>query len=425
MGTIHACKSEQWQLDGEENQVPIGYVGLGAMGRELAARLINQHDLLVYDLDNEAIVRLEKEGATGAASLAAMGEQCDVVVLCLPKSGNVERALFDERGLASTLKPGSVVIDQTSGQPGQTRSFAERLAARGIAMVDAPVSGGVPLARAGSVTIMASGPDEDFAKARPILDAISSNVFHCGGPVGSGQALKAINNTVNSANRLATLEVAAIGRRLGLSLADMTEAFNSGPAKNFISEKMLVAMCEGKASTDFALALMVKDLDQGFDLAASHAASMPVCEAARAMLCAALKLTGEDARLEDVIPFMERLTGTSYVGETASRADEVGLSSRAAMALVSAALAACTRMAFAENLALAEKLGMEAERMAPAILSGSARSASAERLLAGENDPLVTDDMVESLSRLARIGSRFGIPMLMTNQVRSHCLALQ
>lgn len=403
----------------------IGYVGLGAMGRELAARLIGQHDLQVYDLDNEAIVRLEQAGAAGAASLSAMGETCDVVLLCLPKSANVERVLFDERGLASTMRPGTVVVDQTSGQPGMTRSFAERLAARGIGLIDAPVSGGVPLARAGAVTIMASGPEEHFARARPVLDAISCNVYHCGSPVGSGQALKAINNTVNTVNRLATLEVAAVGRRLGLSLAEMTQAFNNGEAKNFITEKMLVAMVEGTASTDFALALMVKDLDQGFDLAASQSAAMPISEAARALLCAALRLTGEDARLEDIVPFMERLTGASYTGDCASRADEVGLSAEAALALVGRALAACNRMGFAENLALAERLGMHGPHIAPAILSGSARSAMAEQLLGERPGVLVTPDMTEDLSRLARVGARFGVPMVMTNQVRAQCLAAQ
>lgn len=401
----------------------IGYVGLGAMGRELAARLVGAGKVLVYDLDRDAVARLEQEGADAAPSLAAMGEICDVVLLCLPKSANVERVLFDERGLASTLREGSVVVDQTSGQPGQTRAFAERLAQRGIGLVDAPVSGGVPLARAGSVTIMASGPDDDFAKVRGVLDAVSCNVYHCGDVVGCGQALKAINNTVNTANRLATLEVVAVGRRLGLSLVEMTAAFNEGEAQNFITEKMLPAMAEGRASTDFAMGLMVKDLDQGFDLAASQAAPMPISEAARSLLCAALRLTGDDARLEDIVPFMERLTGASYITDCASRADEVGLSREAALALVQRVLAACNRMAFAENLALAERLGMKGPNIAPAILSGSARSAAAEELLTGSPGDLVTPDTIEDLSRLARVGARFGIPMFMTNQVRAQCLS--
>ncbi len=208
----------------------------------------------------------------------------------------------------------------------------------------------------------------------------------------------------------------------------MAEAFNAGAAKNFITEKMLPAMVAGGASTDFALGLMVKDMDQGFDLAASQAAAMPISEASRALLCTALRLTGEDARLEDVIPFMERLTGASFLGECASRADEVGLSQSAAMELVCAALAACNRMAFAENLALARSLGMEGAKMAPAILSGSARSAAAESLLTGagegQDEAGLCGELAQTLSRLARVGARFGMPMFMTNQARSQCLAL-
>lgn len=402
----------------------IGYVGLGAMGRELALRLANRQKITVFDLDRAAIQRLEEAGATGAPSLAALGEECDAVILCLPKSANVERALFDERGLAATLKAGSIVIDQTSGQPGQTKAFAERLAKKGIDLVDAPVSGGVPLAKAGQVTIMASGPDAHLAKARPILDAISCNVFQCGDSVGCGQALKAINNTVNTANRLATLEIAAVGRRLGLSLGDLIEAFNRGAASNFITEKMLPAMNEGRASTDFALGLMVKDMDQGFDLAASQSCASPISEAARALLCAALQLTGEDARLEDIIPFMERLMSVSYTGDCASRADEVGLSRSASLELVEQALATCNRLIFAENLALAQSLGMKPGDIASAIRSGSARSEAAASLLIEETPPELDDRMLQSVSRLARVGARFGMPLFMTNQVRSQCLAM-
>lgn len=402
----------------------IGYVGLGAMGRELAGRLAGDHDLIVYDLDPGAVARLEGEGAKAAGSLAAMGGECDVVVLCLPKSANVERVLFDDSGLAAAMREGTIVVDQTSGQPGQTRAFAERLARRGITLIDAPVSGGVPLARSGSVTIMASGPADEMARARPVLDAISCNVFHCGDQVGDGQALKSLNNTINSANRAATLEIAAVGRRLGLDLAAMTEAFNKGAAQNFITEKMLPAMVEGTASTDFALALMVKDLNQAADIGAAQAMPMPISDTARGLFNAALRLTSDDARLEDLIPFMERLTGVSFTGECASRADEVGLSPEAAMRLVGEGLAICNRMTMAENLDLALAIGMQPEKFAPAMLAGSARSKAAEDLLA-EGGPAPAPDgaAVETLSRLSRIGARFSMPLLMTNQVRAQCLA--
>ncbi|WP_321793263.1 NAD(P)-binding domain-containing protein [Burkholderia pyrrocinia] len=413
----------------ESRSMKIGYVGLGAMGRALAGNLAGSHDLLVWDLNPTAIQTLVEQGARAAISLADIGANCDVVVLCLPKSDNVRDALFGSGGLAETLKPGTVVIDQTSGLPDDTRSFVAALSERGIGLVDAPVAGGVPAALAGQITIMASGSDTAFERAYPVLASISPKVFRCGQRVGDAQALKAINNMANAACRMMTLEVVAVGRKLGLTAVAMTEALNAGEARSFITERMLPAVVEGRSSTNFALGLMVKDLNQAALLGSTNALPMPISDVARGMVNAALNLLGEQSRLDDVVPFMESLTGAKFVGDAESNDRPLGdhVTEADALRLVTDSVAACNRFIMLENAALAVRVGLDVADFAPVINSGSASSAEAENLFDGllgrsRDIDRKVGQMLDCLTRLTQLGSGIGVPMLMTNQIRAQCL---
>lgn len=290
----------------------VGYVGLGAMGGALARRLVSDYSLFVWDLNKKAVDTLVAPGARTVDTLAELGRQCEIVILCLPKSSDVEKVVFGPGGLVEGLSAGKIVIDQTSGIPSQTAAFAERLARLGVALMDAPVAGGVPSALAGSVTIMTSGPDDVFARVEQVLTAISPKVYRASQRVGDGQAVKLINNTMNAGYRFATLELAALGRRLGLSLRAMTNALNQGWARNYSSRQLLPAVVEKRSSADFALALMVKDLNQTLSLATEFGVPMPISNLARGLLQLGLNTTGEDARLDDVVPFMEAVTKTRY-----------------------------------------------------------------------------------------------------------------
>jgi 3-hydroxyisobutyrate dehydrogenase len=136
-----------------------GYVGLGDMGGALARRLHLSRPLVVYDLSADALRRLVAKGATVAANLPALAEQCDTVFLCLPKSEHVRQVIFGEGGLLRAMKPGTMLIDQTSGDPKETRDMAQLLAVNGITLVDAPVSGGPQGAEAGTIAIMVGAVD--------------------------------------------------------------------------------------------------------------------------------------------------------------------------------------------------------------------------------------------------------------------------
>ena len=288
----------------------VGYIGLGAMGGALARHLVGKHTLSVLDLNSAAVAAFEQLGAHAAPSSKELARNCEVVLLCLPRSADVERVLFGPEGLVEGLSPGAIVVDQTSGIPNETRKFARRLADIGVSMIDAPVSGAMATAIAGTVSIIASGPKDAFEKVLPVLEAISPNVFHCGERVGNGQTMKAVNNMMNAGCRLATLEAVAMGRKVGLSLEAMTEALNHTTGRNFTTQGMLVAIAEGRQSTKFGLALQVKDVNQALSMGMEHGVPMPISDIVRGLLQIGLNSLGEKSQLEEMIRVIESMAGT-------------------------------------------------------------------------------------------------------------------
>jgi 3-hydroxyisobutyrate dehydrogenase len=291
-------------------EISVGYIGLGAMGGALARRLLASYQLQVWDIDPQATARFESAGAFVAPSPRDLARACNVILLCLPRSADVDRLVFGPEGLLEGLTAGTVLVDQTSGIPEQTRDIARRLDARGIAMIDAPVAGGVAAAEAGRITMMVSGPHAACEKVLPVLQAISPTVVRCGERLGNGQAFKAVNNVMNAACRLATLEAVAMGRKMGLSLTAMTEAINESSGRSRISQVALPALLEGRPSSDFALPLMVKDVDQAIALGTAAGAPMPLAALTRSLLQAGVHMMGPAARLEDMIGFIESMAGT-------------------------------------------------------------------------------------------------------------------
>ena len=294
----------------------IGYIGLGAMGGALARHLIGKFPLSVFDLNQKAVDSFVELGATAAATPAELTRNSDVVLLCLPRSSDVQAVLFGPNGVAEGLSAGKIVVDQTSGVPAETRGFARQLEEMGVPLFDAPVSGAMATAVAGTISIIASGPLAAFQEALPVLQSISPNVFHCGERVGNGQTMKTVNNMMNVSCRLATLEVVAMGRKFGLPLEVMTDAINATTARNYTSQGMLPAIAEGRQSTKFSLALQVKDIHQAIGLAAQQRVPMPIGGAARSILQIGLNSLGKDAQLEQMIGVIETMADTKFVDAT-------------------------------------------------------------------------------------------------------------
>ncbi|RKT33534.1 3-hydroxyisobutyrate dehydrogenase [Microbacterium sp. AG1240] len=249
----------------------VGFVGLGKMGAPMAARLARA-DWEVRGYDPVESARTALSAVGGVPVTSAADTAADTVVLMLPDSNVVEAVLF-EGGLVEQLAPGSLVIDMSSSAPLRTQAVAERLAEHGVGLVDAPVSGGVTGAVAGTLTIMLGGSETDAERASLVVSHLG-RVRHVG-PVGAGHALKALNNLLSATHLWATSEAMLVGERFGLDAATMLAAINTSSGRSGSTEKKWPDfVLPGGFDSGFSLALMLKDMKIATDLA--HSLDIPV-----------------------------------------------------------------------------------------------------------------------------------------------------
>jgi 3-hydroxyisobutyrate dehydrogenase len=250
--------------------VKLGFVGLGHMGVPMTARLVAAgHDVRGFDVDPDARTHV---GRAAVGSLAEAAAGADAVVLMLATSAIVRQVVLDQ-GLLDALEPGAFVVDMGSSDPTQTRELAAEAAARGFGYVDAPVSGAVVGAEAGTLTIMFGGTAEELARCEPFFAALGRKIVHAG-PVGAGHALKALNNLLSATNFLITLEAVAAGARFGLDPKVMVDAINDSTGRSWATEHKVPQFVEPRSFTSgFAMRLMVKDIQTARALA--HATSSP------------------------------------------------------------------------------------------------------------------------------------------------------
>lgn len=290
----------------------VGYVGLGAMGGALARRLLKSRKLRLYDVRPEAAQALAPEGGIPTQSPAALAEACGLVLTCLPTSNEVREAIFGPDGLAQGMKPGGIIADMTTGDPLATRAMAEELKSKGIALIDAPVSGGPHGAEAGTIAIMVGAPDDVFAKVAPVLREISPNVFHTGG-VGNGQTMKLVNNVIAASIRQITFEAVAMGVKNGLSLETCIAVLNKSSGKSYTSELMLPRLADGSLKANFTLDLMLKDVRLATDLGQKSGAPMHLGGIVRENLLAAMNELGPKADVNEIVRRYERAAGVKIV----------------------------------------------------------------------------------------------------------------
>lgn len=291
----------------------IGYVGVGSMGGALAARLQLAHPLIVFDRAPAAVAAMTRLGSTAVADLGELARACDAVFLCLPTSDQVEEALFGTGGLAEGLRPGSIVIDQTTGDPTRTRRFAEQLAARNVDLVDAPVSGGIAGAQAGTIAIMVGASESQMARICPILQAISPSIFHAGG-VGSGHVIKLVNNLMSTAQRLLSFEAMALAAKNGVDPRNAADILLAGGGRNAYLEKMMKPrILEGKLNVGFTLGLGHKDVRLACQLGMDSGVPMFFGNLTREMYQLCIAQNGRDAQVDTCGQVIDRLAGTSVV----------------------------------------------------------------------------------------------------------------
>src|SRR3954452_9463922 len=237
----------------------IAFIGIGNMGWPMAANLVKAgFEVTVCDArPGHAAKFVTEVGGNAAAGPAEAAKGADCVVTIVPTSKQVA----DVAALiAPVLAKGTLVIDMTSGQPGKTREIAADLAARGVAMIDAPVSGGVPRTRTGDLAIMVGGEDADLDRAEPVLKAMGTSIHRCGG-IGAGQAMKALNNLVSAGGFLIAVEALLMGQRFGLDAGLMVDVLNASTGmNNSTQKKMRQFVLSRRFDAGFGIGLMVKDL---------------------------------------------------------------------------------------------------------------------------------------------------------------------
>lgn len=240
----------------------VGFLGIGQMGRPMAAHLAAAGNaVLVYDRRAEAIAPLASiSGIRAAQDAISVASASDIVVLMLPDSAVVDTLLWTD-GFADALRPGTLLIDMGSSDPNHTRENHRRLAAKSVAMVDAPVSGGVRRAVDASLAIMAGGNAADFERARPLLERLGRTIVHVG-PPGAGHALKALNNYVSASGLLAVCEALVAAEKFGIDPSTANALFNASTGRNNTTDvKVEQFMLSGRFDSGFALSLMRKDID--------------------------------------------------------------------------------------------------------------------------------------------------------------------
>jgi 3-hydroxyisobutyrate dehydrogenase len=246
----------------------IGFVGLGNMGAPMARRLAGAgYRLIVADAVPAAVEKFRAgTKADVAASLKDLGAACRLIITMLPDGKIVRSVLMGESGIAAGLTPGAIVIDMTSASPVGTRELGVELAARGISLLDAPVSGGVGRAAEGKLSIMAGGDPELLARCKSILETMGQ-VFLTGA-AGSGHAMKALNNYLSAANLAIAAEAVLAGERFGLDPDLMIRIFNASTGRNTATDhKYPKFVLPRTFDSGFSLGLMAKDLRLALELA--------------------------------------------------------------------------------------------------------------------------------------------------------------
>ncbi|WP_333835228.1 NAD(P)-dependent oxidoreductase [Rubrimonas sp.] len=286
----------------------IGFIGIGAMGAPMVRRLVRAgRKPVVQDVNRGAAELIGAEaGLEIAESPSALARRCAVVILMLPDSGIVERVCLGEKGLAEGLSPGAVIVDMSSSDPVRTRDLGGALADRGVALLDAPVSGGVRKAADGSLAIMLGGDDAAaMARVTPVLEAMGR--VRRTGSLGSGHATKALNNYVSAAGLAAACEAVIVGRAFGLDPATLIEVINVSTGRNNSTENKVVQfILSGEYKrAGFSLPLMAKDVGLAAALADRVGRPLPGLRAARRLWSDARDALGPEADHTEIFRFIE------------------------------------------------------------------------------------------------------------------------
>lgn len=273
----------------------VGFIGLGVMGRPMAKHILAKgFPVVVYNRSRAAIDELVAAGATAAVSPADVARQAAVVITMVADTPDVEQVLSGPDGVLDTLRPGSVVIDMSSISPVATRGFAAAVAAKGSAMLDAPVSGGEIGAINGTLSIMVGGDGDALARVRPILACMGNpeRIVHVGSEPGSGQVCKVCNQVAIGGALAGVSEAFALARKAGVDPARVREALLGGFAASRVLEVHGERMLKDNYVPGFRARLYQKDLRLATETAAANGVAIPATAVVSQLLNALMAAGG-------------------------------------------------------------------------------------------------------------------------------------
>jgi 3-hydroxyisobutyrate dehydrogenase len=286
------------------------FVGIGNMGWPMAARLVRAgFEVAVTDaVAGRAKAFVDEVGGKAVVSLAEATKEADVLVTMLPTSAHVV-SVVDE--ILPGLRSGKILVDMSSGAPAVTQKIAGDLGAIGVAVVDAPVSGGVSRAVTGELAIMTGGDAAALDSVDPLLRAMGTTI-HRIGPVGAGQAMKALNNLVSAGGFLMAVEALVIGQQFGLDPSVMTDVLNASTGMNNSTQKKLKQfVLSRKFDSGFGLDLMVKDLSIALEVGRNGSAPTPFSALCREMWASAASMLGKGQDHTAIAKLSEALAGVT------------------------------------------------------------------------------------------------------------------
>ena len=291
----------------------IGFVGLGVMGAPMARHLASAgHRLRLHDANADAARRLAQAlggDARACDTPAALADGCDVIVTMLPNGQVVQQVALGEQGLRQGMKPGALLLDTSSAEPWLTTQTAAALAERGMAMVDAPVSGAQWGAEAAELVFMVGGSAADVERVQPLLQRMGRAVHHVG-PLGAGHMMKCINNLITAMTFSATMEGLTLGKRVGLDPAAMVAVLNESTGGSWITRNHIAQRVISRSFDDpFKLELMLKDIGIALGLAQEAQLPMPLSGLGQQLWRAASRASGPGVSVSELARWVEQQAG--------------------------------------------------------------------------------------------------------------------
>jgi 2-hydroxy-3-oxopropionate reductase len=285
----------------------LGFIGVGIMGKPMAGHLVKAgHKVLVYDVNAAAVQELAAKGAVACKSSKEVAEKTGIIIIMVPDTPDVEAVLFGKGGLAEGLKAGSIVVDMSSISPIATKEFAKRLAAMGVQMLDAPVSGGQVGAENAALSIMVGGEPGVFEKIKPYFELMGKNIVHIGGN-GDGQTCKVANQIVVALTIEAVAEALLFASKAGADPVKVRSALLGGFAQSRILDLHGERMIKRTFNPGFRIRLHQKDLNLALQAARSMGMSLPNTATAQELFNAVAAQGGIDLDHSALVFALEKL----------------------------------------------------------------------------------------------------------------------